>query len=203
MDIFKKCVAALIVLLAFSSCMPEEMLCKLYNDNRDHKLELYLYSTCDTMFEGIEYSDVCSVVLANSERKPYYLLEPSVQQFDRLKSYFRYCISIDYQNENCAKCYMSLDNCSECDFSEETIFKTSMPKRVLLRSGKPFVYKFSPMFSYLDLYCCESNDENNKYGKYQLKASYVIDGDTIYSNPVTIQYLERPSICPPNDCSLE
>lgn len=90
----------------------------------------------------------------------------------------------------------------EYRYNESVIlYKHELPRKHLLWFG---TIKSCHTF-YMNHFIKDEQDyPNDDYGSYTILAAFVDEpNDTIYSNPVTIQYLERPSICPPNECSSE
>lgn len=182
MVIYKKCIVALILMATLSSCTTKEMMVQLFNKNREQKLELSLETSYDTIFVGEDYPAVCTVELSNHERKPYYLEEPS--WFQHNSFLYPHVYHVEYKKEDC----------SDCSVMEgEEMIRMPVPKYRLLKRGKPYVRQFSPMFSDLTCFGCEPNNSKDEkvLGRYQIRVYYIIDNDTIYSNPVTIHYLEK------------
>lgn len=183
MDINKKHIITVILVLTMTSCSTEQIMNRLFNHNRSHRLELFLETAKDTLYSNKEYHDVCSVVLKNLESNPYYIREPRVVQYSRFQD--PPYIFIEYKKETCEKCSVS---------EGTTIHNIHLPGYIFLRQSKPYLSTFTPNFKELFCYGCKKDvikTGKEIYGKYQIKARFVIENDTIYSNPISIWYLEK------------
>ena len=147
---------------------------KYYNENRDCSLQLLLESSVDTVFYETRYEKVLQVTLINTARKPYYITEPYVVQYDR----FRYIdfISVEFTRKGCQECWVS---------EGTTIHHIISMKHIYIRKNKPYIYSFAPNFDEL---ICHCDHEESKSGTYQIRTFYKIGNDTIFSNPVSLYY---------------
>ena len=180
MDTIQKYLLAIVPALVLSSCSTEQMMKQVFNRNRSSNLELYLEMQKDTLYCNEDFRDVCKVVLSNPDRRPYYVREPVVMQYDRFKD-FPFVI-VDYERDSCEKCRV---------LEGSTKLKIGLPKYMILRHKKPAVSFFSPNVKEMHCYGCEANESEILYGLYQINARFVIENDTIFSNQVKFWYLEK------------
>ena len=172
----KKCliiVCLFSILLISCSTIDIDLAMKYYNENRECSLQLLLESSVDTVFYETRHEKVLQATLTNTSRKPYYILEPFVVQYDR----FRYMgfISVDYIYNGCKNCWVS----------EGDVIRRIVPDYMYLRKRKPYITTFSPCFDEL---ICPCGNKESKSGTYQIRTFYKIGNDTIYSNPVSLYY---------------
>lgn len=183
MDINKKHIITVVIVLTMTSCSTEQIMNRFFNHNRSHQLELFLETSKDTLFSNKDYCDVCSVVLKNLESTPYFIREPRIMQYSRFQG--PPYIFIEYKKETCVNCSVS---------EGTTILKVHLPDYIFLRQSKPYLSTFTPNFKELCCYGCKQNmikTGKEIYGEYQIRARYAIENDTIYSNPISIWYLEK------------
>lgn len=181
MRIDKKYVVALMMALIMMSCSNERMIERLCNHNRSHQLVLSLETEKDTLFYDENYNDVCRVILANLDGFPYYIREPYVNQYIRFQGLP--FIFIEYEKDSC-KCAL---------FEENEILKIQLPKYMFLRHNKPYVSFFTPCFDEMRCFDCESEMSDNEcqeLKKYTIRARFIFENDTIYSNPINIWRFE-------------
>lgn len=166
-----------------TSCSTEQIMNRFFNHNRSHQLELFLETSKDTLFSNKDYCDVCSVVLKNLESTPYFIREPRIMQYSRFQG--PPYIFIEYKKETCLNCSLS---------EGATIHNVHLPDYMFLRQSKPYLSTFTPNFKELFCYGCKKDvikTGKEIYGKYHIRARFVIENDTIYSNPISIWYLEK------------
>lgn len=105
MDINKKHIITVVIVLTMTSCSTEQIMNRFFNHNRSHQLELFLETSKDTLFSNKDYCDVCSVVLKNLESTPYFIREPRIMQYSRFQG--PPYIFIEYKKETCLNCSLS------------------------------------------------------------------------------------------------
>jgi len=174
----KKCliiVCLLIILL--SSCANPKLTEKYYNENRECSLQLLLESSVDTIFRG-QSEKALTVSFINTSRKPYYIREPFVAQYHNIDFHENTSIKVEYQHDDCSKWFVK---------GSEEIIKRVPREYMYLSRKKPYIVCFSPCFDELYSLCGRVVDKN---GAYQLRTYYVLGTDTIYSNPVSLYYVD-------------
>ena len=182
MDFLQKYCFTIIIAIGvlLSSCANPKLTEQHYNGNRLCTLQLLLESSEDTVYIG-QSEKVLKVSLINTGRKPYYIQEPFVAQY-----HIVFCddssIKVEYQHGDCSKWFVK---------DSEEIIKRVPREYLYLTRKKPYSVWFSPCFDELLCFCGHAVD---KHGAYQLRTYYVIGNDTVYSNPVTLYYIDDTDI---------
>lgn len=179
MDFFQKYYLAIIIAIVvlLSSCANPKLTEKHYNENRECSLQLLLESSVDTVYRGLS-EKVLKVSLINTSRKPYYIREPFVSQYHNIDFHEKTSIKVEYQHGDCSKWFVK---------GSEEIIKRVPRKYMYLSRKKPYIVCFSPCFDELYSLCGRVVGKN---GAYQLRTYYVLGTDTIYSNPVSLYYVD-------------
>jgi hypothetical protein len=173
----KKILIACLLSILLSSCANPRLTEKHYNENRECSLQLLLESSVDTVYRGLS-EKVLKVSLINTSRKPYYIREPFVSQYHNIDFHEKTSIKVEYQHGDCSKWFVK---------GSEEIIKRVPGKYMYLTHKKPYIVCFSPCFDELFSYCGRVVE---KKGAYQLRTYYVLGTDTIYSNSVSLYYVD-------------